>query len=82
MDSKGVYVAGIFLEFFHKPVYSTMVVEKFQIYAVKITGKYICESKNWMFIFTHALKQNSPLGFHQKLPILPEQRFGFCFVVP
>ena len=35
-----------------------------------------------LFIFTHVLKQNSPLGFHRKLPILPEQRFGFCFVVP
>ena len=33
-------------EFFPKPVYSTMVPEKFQIYSVKITGKYICESKN------------------------------------
>ena len=51
MDSKGVYVAGIFLEFFHKPVYSTMVVEKFQIYVVTITGKYICESKNWICLF-------------------------------
>ena len=29
-----------------KPVYSTMVVEEFQIYGVEITGKYICESKN------------------------------------
>ena len=36
----------IFLEFFPKPGYSTMVAEKFQIYGVKVTGKYICESKN------------------------------------
>ena len=28
-----------------KPVYATMVAEKFQIQVVKITGKYICESK-------------------------------------
>ena len=25
-----------------------MVVEKFQIYRAKITGKYICKSKNWI----------------------------------
>ena len=33
-----------------------MVAEKFQIYDVKTTGKYICESKNWTLIFTHAFK--------------------------
>ena len=31
-----------------KPAYSTMVAEKFQIYSVKITGKYICVLKNWI----------------------------------
>ena len=36
----------IFLEFFPNPVYSTMIAEKFQIYSVEITGKYISESKN------------------------------------
>ena len=35
-----------------------MVAEKFQIYSVKITGKYICESKKLnLFIFTHTPKQ-------------------------
>ena len=44
MDSKGVYLSRIFLKFF--PKYSTMVAEKFQIYSVKITGKYwICSSQ-------------------------------------
>ena len=28
-----------------------MVAEKFPIYSVKITGKYICESKNWIRSF-------------------------------
>ena len=28
-----------------------MVAEKFQIYSVKITGKYICETKNWIYSF-------------------------------
>ena len=31
-----------------------MVVKKFQIHGVKITVKYIFESKNWMFFFTNA----------------------------
>ena len=30
---------------------SNMVAEKFQIYNVKKTGKYICESKNWICSF-------------------------------
>ena len=28
-----------------------MVADKFQIYGVKITGKYICESKSWICSF-------------------------------
>ena len=40
-----------FLSFFPKPVNSTMVTEKFQIYSVKITGKYIYKSKNWICSF-------------------------------
>ena len=34
-----------FLNFF-KPVFRTMVAEKFQIHGVKITGKCMCESKS------------------------------------
>ena len=45
-DFKWVYFSRIFLEFFSKPAYSTLVAEKFQIYSIKITGKYICESNN------------------------------------
>ena len=46
------------------PVYPTMVVEKFQIYSVKITDKYICESKKLnLFIFAHAPKHNLPQVF-------------------
>ena len=41
-----------------------MVVEKFQIYGVKITEKCLCESKKMnLFIFTHAPKQNFPQVF-------------------
>ena len=56
-----------------------MVVEKFQIYGVKITGKYICESKKFdLCIFTHVPKQNSTQGYYhpadrRKLPISHEQ---------
>ena len=62
MDSSEVYLSGIFHGTFPKAVYSTMIAEKFQIYSVKITGKYICESKKkqWnLSIFTHASKQIS-----------------------
>ena len=38
MDSQGLYLSRIFLEFAPKPVYSTMVEEKFQIYNVKTTA--------------------------------------------
>ena len=42
----------MFLDFFPKPIYSTMVAEKFQSCGeIKITGKYICESKNWVWSF-------------------------------
>ena len=46
MDSEGVYLSRIFLEFFPKLVYFTMVAGKFQIYGIKITIKYICQPKN------------------------------------
>ena len=74
LDSQGVYCSRIFLEFLLKPVYPTMVAEKFQIYGVKITGRVLN-----LFIFTHALKQIPPPG-RRKLPILSEQRFlKICF---
>ena len=52
MDSLGVYLSRIFVDFLLKTVYPTMVVEKFQIYDVKFTGKCICESNNWIFSFS------------------------------
>ena len=65
MDSWGFYLSRIFLEFFPKPVYSTMVVEKFQICSVQITGKYICETKNWIWSFLlMPPTKNLPPGFY------------------
>ena len=40
-----------------------MIAEKFQIYSVKITANTFVSQKMDLFIFTHALKQNSPQGF-------------------
>ena len=28
-----------------------MVAQEFQIHGAKITEKYICESKNWIYLF-------------------------------
>ena len=42
---KGFSSPESFLNFFPN-LYSSMVAKKFQIYGVKITGKYISESKN------------------------------------
>ena len=55
-----VCLSRIFLGFFPKPAYSTLVAGKFQIYSAKITGKYICEYPH----FFHTPKQNSPPGFY------------------
>ena len=37
MDSYGLYLSIVFLEFFPKPVSSIMIAETFQIYSVKTT---------------------------------------------
>ena len=52
------------LIFFPKPVYSTMVVEKLQIHCVRITGKYICESKNWICSFLLMPSSKTLPGFY------------------
>ena len=48
-----------------------MMFQSFK-FMVKITGKYICESKNWMLIFSHAPKQNSAASFYHYSP--PRQK--------
>ena len=66
-----------------------MVAEKFQIDSVKVTGKYICETKKLnLFIFTHAPRQNSPPGFYhyhpgrRKSPIPPKKHFLKIYCLP
>ena len=57
---KGFISPRIFLDFFPKPVYSTMVMEKFQIYSVRITANTFMSIKLNLFNFTHASKRNPP----------------------
>ena len=45
MDSEGLYLSRVFPEFSPKPVYSTMVEEKFQIYNVKTTANTFVSQK-------------------------------------
>ena len=71
----------IFLGFFLKPIYPTIVMEKFQIYGVKITGRYIVIQKLNLFIFVHAPKQTSTPA-RKKLTISPEQRFLKIYFSP
>ena len=57
-------------------------LEKFQIYGVKITGRYICEPKKMnLFIFAYSPKQNSPPG-RRKLLISPKQHFLKIYFSP
>ena len=71
MDSKKVYLSRIFLELYIPP----WLLKSFKIYGVKITGKYICESKNWIWLLMHP-KQSSPLGF---ITTIPGRRKLFIF---
>ena len=65
-----VYLSRIFLELFLKPVYPTIVAEKFQIHGVKSTGKY---SPQILIITTPSRK---------RLPTSPEQRFLKIYFSP
>ena len=82
MDSLGVYLSRIFLEFFPKPVYSTMV-KSFKFIVLRLLEIYLWVKK--LFISTHAPKQNSPPGLYhyppgrRELPIPPKQRFVKIF---
>ena len=53
-----------------------MIGQKFQIYGVKITGKYICESKKMnLFNFTHDPSRTLP----QVLTISPQAEGNYSF---
>ena len=43
-----------------------MIRENLQICGVEITGKYICETKLNLDIFSHAPRQNSPPVSYQR----------------
>ena len=44
-------LSRMLLEFFFKSLYYTILSQKFQIHCDKITGKQICELKNWLCSF-------------------------------
>ena len=72
--SRGLYSLQNIFEFFLKPVYCTIVAEKFKIHGVKITGKCICESKKMnLFIFTCVPKL--PLQAGDSFPFPPHNVF-------
>ena len=81
MDSYGLYLSRVFLEFPPKPVYFTMIAEKFQIYSVKITANTFVSQKIASVQFYSCLQAKLfPRFFHyppgrQELPIPPEQGF-------
>ena len=77
MDSQGVYHSRIFLNLFGKPVYSTIVAEKFQSYEVRITVKHICESKNsiWSFLLMSPSKT-----LPQAFIITPQSEGNYSFL--
>ena len=74
---KGFISPRIFLDFFPKPVYSTMVMEKFQIYSVRITANTFM-SKNWMYSILPMPPSKTLRRFYhypparRELPISPE----------
>ena len=80
-EAKGFISPESFLNFFPKPVYSTMVAEKFQIYSIKLLQIHLWVKNLNLFIFLMTPKQNSPPDFYNyppgrwELPIAPEQRF-------
>ena len=55
-----------------------MVAEKFQIYSVKIAGKYICELKNWICSFLLM----PPGKTHSQVFIIILQLDGNCPFLP
>ena len=82
-----IFSPECFFNFF-KPAFRTMVAEKFHIRGVKITGKRMCESKNWICSFLlMSLSKNFPqfliitscLG-RRKVTISPKQRFLYFFL--
>ena len=46
VDFEVVHLSKLFL----KPLYPTIFAEKFEIYGVKMTGIYICESKDCIYL--------------------------------
>ena len=52
-----------------------MVAEKVQIYGAKITGRYICESKNWICSFLPMLLSKTLPEAEGNYPFHPSNAF-------
>ena len=77
---KGYISPAYFLNCFSKNyIYPTMFAEKFQIHGVKITGKYICESKNSIcsFLILHPPPKKKTSPRFLSLPLKAEGNYPF-----
>ena len=69
-------LSRMLLEFFFKSLYYTILSQKFQIHCDKITGKQICELKNWLCSF---LVMSPSKTIHQVLLINTTGRRKYLF---
>ena len=65
MDSQGVYLSRIFLEFFLKPVYvSPWLLKNFKFMVLRLLVNRFVSRENESIHFYSCPKQNSPPGFY------------------
>ena len=73
-------LSRIFIEFFLKPVYPTMVAKKFKFMVLRLLENTVVSKK--LNLFAHAPKQKSPPGFYyyysrqKKITYFPQTK---CF---
>ena len=85
MDSLGVYLTRIFLEFFLNPYIPPWLQKSFKIIVLRLLQIHLWVKKLNLFIFTHDPKQNSPPGFYHyrqadgNIPFLPDSVFWKYF---
>ena len=74
----------MFLEFFLKPVFRTMVAKSFKFMMLRLLENVFVIQKINLFIFTHVPKQKSPLGsYHyqaEEITHFPQKRFLYFFL--
>ena len=68
------FLSRVFLEFSPKPVYSTMVAEKFHIYSVKITANTFVNQKSFLKSYSMVMKLSKMLLQFRTRNLLQLQR--------